>query len=109
MRDRAQAGRRNPLVMDQIAPGVFVATSPVYLTTTTVVVGAGGGCLLIDPALTPAELASLGEWLAGAGLHPAVGWATHPHWDHVLWSRSLGTTVPRYATAKAVAAAGRGP
>jgi hydroxyacylglutathione hydrolase len=91
--------------MDQVAPGVFVTTSPVYLTTTTIVVGAGGGCLLIDPALTPAELAGLGEWLGGSGLRPAVGWATHPHWDHVLWSRSLGTSVPRYATAKAVAAA----
>jgi glyoxylase-like metal-dependent hydrolase (beta-lactamase superfamily II) len=91
--------------MDQVAPGVFVATSPVYLTTTTIVVGADGGCLLIDPALTAAELAGLGEWLAVAGLRPAAGWATHPHWDHVLWSRSLGTSVPRYATARAVAAA----
>ena len=106
MRDRAQ-GRRRPLMMDEIAAGVFVATSPVYLTTTTVVVGAGGGCLLIDPALTPAELASLGEWLASAALRPAVGWSTHPHWDHVLWSRSLGSRVPRYATAKAAAAAGQ--
>ena len=94
-RDRAQAGQRRPRMMDQVAPGVFVATSPVYLTTTTIVVGAGGGCLLIDPALTAAELAGLGEWLAGAGLRPAVGWATHPHWDHVLWSRSLGTATPR--------------
>jgi glyoxylase-like metal-dependent hydrolase (beta-lactamase superfamily II) len=92
-------------VTDEIAPGVFVATSPVYLTTTTIVVGAGGGCLLIDPALTPAELDGLGEWLASAGLRPAVAWATHPHWDHVLWSRSLGTCAPRYATATAATAA----
>jgi glyoxylase-like metal-dependent hydrolase (beta-lactamase superfamily II) len=91
--------------MEQMAPGIFVATSPVYLTTTTIVVGADRGCLLIDPALTASELAGLGEWLASAGLRPAVGWATHPHWDHVLWSRSLGTSAPRYATAAAAAAA----
>jgi hydroxyacylglutathione hydrolase len=94
-------------MIDQIAAGVFVATSPVYLTTTTVIVGGGGGCLLIDPAVTAAELAALGEWLAASGLRPAVGWSTHPHWDHVLWSRSLGSDAPRYATAKAVTAAGQ--
>jgi hydroxyacylglutathione hydrolase len=92
--------------MDQVADGVFVTTSPVYLTTTTIVVGGGGGCLLIDPALTPAELAGLGERLAASGVRPALGWSTHHHWDHVLWSRSLGTDVQRYATAKAVMAAG---
>jgi glyoxylase-like metal-dependent hydrolase (beta-lactamase superfamily II) len=77
----------------------------VYQTTTTIVIGADGGCLLIDPALTASELAGLGDWLAGAGWRPALGWATHAHWDHVLWSRSLGTSAPRYATAAAAAAA----
>jgi hydroxyacylglutathione hydrolase len=91
--------------MQEIAPGVLVATSPLYLTTTTVVIGNDGGCLVIDPAVTVAELASIGEWLEGHGLRPAAGWATHPHWDHVLWSRALGASVPRYATARAVAAA----
>jgi glyoxylase-like metal-dependent hydrolase (beta-lactamase superfamily II) len=108
-----------------------VATSPVYLTTTTVVAGNGGGCLLIDPALTPAELASLGEWLTARGLHPVAAWSTHAHWDHVLWSSALdgrgaldstalepavtgsgtgqpgGGSVPRYATARAAAACAR--
>jgi glyoxylase-like metal-dependent hydrolase (beta-lactamase superfamily II) len=93
--------------MAEIARGVFVATSPVYLTNSTIVVGAGGGCLVIDPALTVAELAGMGEWLTGRGLRPAVGWATHPHWDHVLWSRALGMSAPRYATAGAVAATAR--
>ena len=94
-------------MIDEIAPGVLVATSPVYLTTTTVVVGADGGCLVIDPALTAEELAGLGEWLTSRGLRPAAGWATHPHWDHVLWSKALGTSAPRYATAGAVAATAR--
>lgn len=93
--------------MDEVGHGVFVTTSPVYLTTSTIVVGAGNTCLVIDPALTVAELAGIGEWLACRGLRPAVGWATHPHWDHVLWSRALGTSTPRYATASAVAAMAR--
>ena len=33
-----------------------------------------------------------------------AGWSTHPHWDHLLWSRALGE-VPRFATPRAVAAA----
>jgi glyoxylase-like metal-dependent hydrolase (beta-lactamase superfamily II) len=91
----------------EITPGVYVTMSPVYLTTTTIVVGRAGGCLLIDPALAPGELAVLGEWLASRGLHPVAGWATHAHWDHVLWARCLGASVPRYATAGAVAACTR--
>ena len=91
----------------EIAPGVYVTISPTFLTTTTIVAGAAGGCLLIDPALTPAELAFLGEWLASRGLHPVAGWATHAHWDHVLWAGCLGGSVPRYATAGTVAACER--
>jgi hydroxyacylglutathione hydrolase len=91
---------------DEVAPGVFVTTSPLFLTTTTIVAGRDGGCLLIDPALTVAELAGLGEWLASSGLRPVAGWATHAHWDHVLWAASLGPGVPRYATSTTVAAVG---
>jgi hydroxyacylglutathione hydrolase len=91
----------------EIAPGIYVTMSPTYLTTSTIVAGTGGGCLLIDPALMPQELAILGEWLASRGLRPVAGWATHAHWDHVLWAGCLGVAVPRYATAEAVAACGR--
>ena len=86
----------------EITPGVFVATSPVYLTTTTIVAGRGGGCLLIDPALTVADLVRLGEWLAARDLRAVAGWSTHAHWDHVLWSAAFGADVPRYATARTV-------
>ena len=92
--------------MDEIAPGVFVATAEIYTTTTTVVAGADGGCLVIDPAVTPADLARLAAWLSSRGLRPAAGWSTHPHWDHVLWSWPLGDAV-RYATPRAVEAAAR--
>jgi hydroxyacylglutathione hydrolase len=88
----------------EVAAGVLVATSDLYLTTTTVVVGPGGGCLVIDPAVTVADLAALSAELAGRGLRPRAAWATHPHWDHVLWSRDLGDA-PRYAAPRAVAAA----
>jgi hydroxyacylglutathione hydrolase len=92
--------------VDEIAPGVFVATAETYTTTTTVVAGADGGCLLIDPAVTVADLAALADWLSERGLRPVAGWSTHPHWDHLLWSAAFGA-VPRYATPPAVAVAGR--
>jgi hydroxyacylglutathione hydrolase len=90
--------------LTEIAPGVLVATSSYDMTTTTVVTGAPGSgeCLLIDPAVTVADLAELAAGLGSLGLTPVVGWSTHPHWDHVLWSRELGD-VPRYAAPAAVA------
>src|SRR5260370_11289226 len=76
------------------------------MTTTTVVAGAPGSgeCLIIDPAVTVAELAALATALADLGLRPAVAWSTHPHWDHVLWSRSLGDA-PRSAAPAAMSIA----
>ena len=90
--------------LSEIAAGVLVGTSELYMTITTVVAGPGGSCQVIDPAITPADLAVLAAELAALGLRPAAGWSTHPHWDHVLWSRELGD-VPRYAVPRAVAAA----
>ena len=87
--------------LTEIAPGVLVATSSYAVTTSTVVIGSAGGCLVIDPAVTVADLAELAASLGDLGLRPAVGWSTHPHWDHVLWSRSLGDA-PRYAAPAAV-------
>jgi len=89
----------------EVAPGVLVATADAYTTTSTVVVGGDGGCLVVDPAVSVADLAALAADLAGAGLRARAGFATHPHWDHVLWSSGLGDA-PRYATSAAVAAAG---
>src|SRR6185437_8652930 len=93
--------------MHEVAPGVFVATAAKYTTTTTVVAGADGGCLVADPALTVADVDALASWLAARGLRPVAAWSTHPHWDHVLWSRSLGDGVPRYATPRAARVAER--
>jgi hydroxyacylglutathione hydrolase len=90
--------------LTEVAPGILVATSSYDQTTSTVVVGSdgSGGCLLIDPAVTAAELARLAADLREQGLRPVAGWSTHPHWDHVLWLRELGG-VPRYATPAAAA------
>ena len=88
--------------LTEIAAGVLVATSSFDQTTSTVVMGSDGGCLLIDPAVTVAELARLAADLRELGVRPSAAWATHPHWDHVLWSLDLGRA-PRYATPAAAA------
>lgn len=92
--------------LTELVAGVLVATSEVYRTTSTVVTGHGAGCLVIDPALTVADLRQLAADLTNAGLRPVAGFATHPHWDHLLWCRELGQ-VPRYASPRTVTAAER--
>lgn len=82
--------------------GVLVGTSEFCTTTTTVIVADDHQhCLVVDPAVMPADVAALVADLDDLGLTAAAGFATHPHWDHVLWTEELGT-VPRYATAAAV-------
>jgi hydroxyacylglutathione hydrolase len=94
------------LAAEEVAPGVYVATAEQYTTTTTIVAGEDDGCLLVDPAVTVADLAALASWLSARGLRPVAAWSTHPHWDHLLWSRALGDA-PRFATPRAVAVAAR--
>ena len=86
----------------EVASGVLVATAGLYATTSTVIAGYDGNCLVIDPAVTPADLAALAAGISARGLRVQAAWSTHPHWDHVLWSRDLGD-VPRYATPRAAA------
>jgi hydroxyacylglutathione hydrolase len=90
----------------EVTPGVLVATAVLYTTNSTVIAGPGGSCLVVDPAVTVAEVAGLAAALTARGLRPAAGWSTHPHWDHLLWHAGLGD-VPRYATATCVTAAGQ--
>jgi|ERR1017187_37046 glyoxylase-like metal-dependent hydrolase (beta-lactamase superfamily II) len=93
--------------LTEISAGIFVATGDLYVTNSTVITGADGGCLVIDPAVTVSEVAGLAADLGRLSLRPRAGFATHPHWDHVLWSPDLGADVPRYAAPLAVAVAGR--
>jgi hydroxyacylglutathione hydrolase len=90
--------------LTEVAPGVLVATGQPYTTTTTIVTGEHGRCLVIDPAITAEDLRGLAGELAARGLTAEAGWATHAHWDHVLWCRELGDA-PRYASPVAAAAA----
>lgn len=92
-------------MLTELVPGVLVATAEMDTTTSTVVTGYSGGCLVVDPAVTVAEIAALARALDDAGLTPVAGFSTHPHWDHVLWSSSLGALVPRYTSTRAVSVA----
>ncbi|WP_448070561.1 MBL fold metallo-hydrolase [Georgenia yuyongxinii] len=89
----------------EVADGVLVATHPFCTTTTTVVLGDDGGCLVVDPAVTAAEIDALATELTRRGLRVVAGFSTHPHWDHLLWRDTLGDA-PRLATAVAARAAG---
>jgi hydroxyacylglutathione hydrolase len=88
----------------ELVPGVLVASAGHGTTTSTVVVADDGGCLIIDPAVSVADVAALAADIASAGMRARAGFATHPHWDHVLWALELGD-VPRYAAPAAVAIA----
>ena len=90
-----------------VTRNVLVATHAFCTSTTTVIAG-DDGCLVVDPGITPADLDELAAELTTRRLRVAAGFATHPHWDHVLWSRALGADVPRFATADCVAAATAG-
>jgi glyoxylase-like metal-dependent hydrolase (beta-lactamase superfamily II) len=84
--------------LDEVAEGVFVATSRIMTTTSTVVVGRGAKeALLVDPAWQPDELADLAEVLRAMDLRVTAGFATHAHHDHLLWHPGFGEA-PRWAS-----------
>ncbi len=87
----------------QVAPGVWVATADIWTSNTVVVVGDDGAALVVDPGITPAEVDGLAAAIGAHGWRVTAGLATHPHWDHVLWSSALGD-VPRFASPAAIAA-----
>ena len=98
-RPEVDGGRGRPLV--EVAPGVWTATARRWTSVTTVLVAADGAtCLVVDPGITHDEIEGLAGELGRRGWTPVAGFSTHPHWDHVLWSASLGD-VPRWATAAA--------
>lgn len=90
----------------EVAPGVHVTTAHRYTTTSTVVVARDGSCVVVDPALTPGEVDGLARTVRARGWEPVAGFATHPHWDHVLWCAGLGDG-PRWATPSCAATASR--
>jgi len=96
--------RARPLT--EVAPGVWTAVAETWTSLTTIVVAPDGSCLVVDPGISVAEVESLAVSVHARGWRVVAGFSTHAHWDHLLWSSSLGV-VPRWATARAVARAVR--
>lgn len=86
--------------LTEVAPGVLVATSR-FMTTNTVVVTSGRDALVVDPGVHLDEMDALAGELLVRRLQPVGGFATHAHWDHVLWHTDLGE-VPRWASTATV-------
>ncbi|MGN6220743.1 MAG: MBL fold metallo-hydrolase [Microbacterium sp.] len=80
----------------EVADGVLVATSAIMSTTSTLLVG-DGETLLIDPCWLPSELDGLADVIDDRGLTVVGGFATHAHYDHLLWHERFGAA-PRWAS-----------
>lgn len=87
-------------MLEEVTGGVLVQRS-VPLENNAVVIESPGGVLLVDPGQTRAELGELAAAIRERATTVAAGFATHSHWDHVLWHAEFGD-VPRYATARTV-------
>lgn len=88
-------------MLNEVADGVWVRQSE-WVWSNSTVLRAGAGVVLVDPGINGAELAALADDVERLGLPVLAGFATHPHWDHLLWHPRFGD-VPRYATAAAAA------
>ncbi|WP_405583609.1 MBL fold metallo-hydrolase [Streptomyces sp. NBC_01190] len=82
--------------LKQVADGVWVRQSE-WVWTNSIVVRAADGLILIDPGIDGSELDRLADDVDRLGVPVVAGFATHPHWDHLLWHPRFGD-VPRYAT-----------
>ncbi|WP_426625282.1 MBL fold metallo-hydrolase [Leifsonia sp. McL0607] len=76
-------------MLSEVADGVFVHTSAWCQTNAVVVVGESG-VLVVDPGIHESEILCLADDLQRARYTVAAGFATHPHWDHLLWHPALG-------------------
>lgn len=88
-------------MLNKVADGVLVHESE-WCQSNAVVVEGDAGVLLVDPGIHGSELESIGTDVAGRGGAIVAGFATHPHWDHMLWHESFGDA-PRFGTATAAA------
>ncbi|MFN8498542.1 MAG: MBL fold metallo-hydrolase [Anaerolineae bacterium] len=62
---------------------LWVAQSPLFATNSGVWVS-GFGAILIDPAIYPAEIEAMRDFLAARDIEPSYLILTHSHWDHVF-------------------------
>jgi glyoxylase-like metal-dependent hydrolase (beta-lactamase superfamily II) len=91
-------------MLNQVADGVWVRQSE-WVWSNSIVVRGEDGLVLVDPGINGAELADLADEVERLGVPVVAGFATHPHWDHLLWHARFGD-VPRYATATCARIAG---
>ena len=87
-------------ILVQASAHCWVSQSEFCRSNATVIVGEED-VLVVDPGVTGAELTRLSQRLDAMALTPTMGFCTHPHWDHMLWSSELGDG-PRWATPRAV-------
>jgi len=91
-------------MLNQVADGVWVRQSE-WVWSNSIVVRGEDGLVLVDPGIDGSELNELADDVDRLGIPVVVGFATHLHWDHLLWHSRFGD-VPRYATAACADAAG---
>jgi len=89
-------------VLKQVAEGVLIHTSE-FCQSNAIVVQGEAGVLLVDPGMQGFELVELADALDELNQPVVAAFATHPHWDHVLWHPRFGAA-PRYGTARCAAA-----
>jgi glyoxylase-like metal-dependent hydrolase (beta-lactamase superfamily II) len=86
------------MTVTELLDGVWLHTSKRATTTTTVLALGEHECMVVDPAMEPSDLVDVSALVREVGRTVTLGWSTHPHWDHVLWSSELGAEVVRFAT-----------
>lgn len=82
--------------MHQVNDSIRTLQSQVWQTNTGII-ETDEGVFLVDPGVLADELVALKNALEGKAI--VAGFATHPHWDHILWTRELGHA-PRFASAE---------
>lgn len=84
--------------MNRVTDAVYTLQSEIWKTNTGIVLD-GDRVILVDPGILKTEIERLIEALHGKEI--VAGFATHFHWDHILWPPELGR-VPRFASAETV-------
>lgn len=80
--------------MDQVTGTIHIQQSQVWQTNTGII-SRDDRVILIDPGVLASELDTLAEALRDREI--VAGFATHFHWDHILWAPGLGAA-PRHAS-----------
>ena len=90
-------------MLSEVADGVWVRQSE-WVWSNAVVVRGDDGLVLVDPGISGSDLEQLADDVDRLGIPVVAGFATHLHWDHLLWHARFGD-VPRYATSACADAA----